>query len=339
MAAISARPIAHDTKSKIQTGSNVAWSVGDPTWGEPRHGMRAQIVHRVELVRHGETTSNKVLTENGDTTFTPDPMLTAWGERQGANIASFYKRMTEGATAASMPPSNLRIEVSPYRRAIGTSLPTQRVFEGAPVEALPELREYSREERGSAWLQSHDSGTGEPLALRWLCAVETYQEFRSRVDSTIARWKARGTKDARAHTVAFTHSLFISAVLTHLIPLASHEDEPPQFFHIPNGSITVIDFDTEGRMHVHCVGFTEHLRQPTGQHTAHVDCYDKMHLRGPWSRERPVCLSPTREESVGGRLASAPGPGAHAALTYPPGVYVPPCYRRESVLALPAPSP
>ncbi len=262
-------------------------------WGAPRHGMRGQIVHRVELVRHGESNSNKTLTENGDPSCDPDPTLTEWGDRQAHCVADFYEKVSGGS---GRPQPDLKIEVSPFRRAISTSLPTQRIFKHVPVERRQNIREqWSRK---SAWVESCDT-TGRADSLRWLCSKESHWEFRDRVRTVVQEWKGRGTAERRAHTIAFTHSQFISAVLTHLIPLASHEEEPPQFFHIPNGSITVLDFDTEGRMHVHCVGYTEHLRQPTGQHTAHVDAYSRTQPTGSRARAsrpieipRPIAASP-----------------------------------------------
>jgi broad specificity phosphatase PhoE len=290
-----------------QPATAIPWSVSDPMWGAPRHGMQAQIVHRVELVRHGESNSNKTLTENGDPSCDPDPTLTEWGDRQAQCVADFYERVSGGA---DMPQPDLRIEVSPFRRAIGTSLPTQRIFKGVPVERRQNIREqWSRK---SAWVESCDT-TGRADSLRWLCSNESHREFRDRVQGVVQEWKGRGSAERRGHTIAFTHSQFISAVLTHLIPLASHEEEPSQFFHIPNGSITVLDFDTEGRMHVHCVGYTEHLRQPTGQHTAHVDIYPKTHLSGPWSRGQSSGWTPT---------SLKPKPAARS-----PDAYVPPHLR------------
>jgi hypothetical protein len=83
----------------------------------------------------------------------------------------------------------------------------------------------------------------------------------------------------------------------------------------------VLDFDTEGQMHVHCVGYTEHLRQPTGQHTAHVDAYVKTRSSETWFSQRNPHMMTVSQVS--------------ASLTMPtrnisPNVYVPPHMRLGS---------
>ena len=294
------------TASKSKQSNGVAWDVvGDAGWNEPRHGMMRQIVCRVELVRHGESNANQTLTEHGDASYDPDPELTEWGQEQGEDVAEFYGRMRK-----EDEPANVQIELSPMRRAIDTSLQTQAAF-GNPSTTKTDvgLREMWRKK--GMWVTERDVG-GHRGPLQWLCPTETPADFRARVADIVKDWKCRGTATKRAHIIAFTHSQFISAVLTHAIPVADPNAEPPQFFHIPNGSITVVDFDTEGAMHVHCVGFTEHLRRPTGQHTAHVETYSKQRRR--------MRRSPAPEP------VPAPTPAASAAAAAP-GVYVPPCRR------------
>lgn len=299
-----------------QPATAIPWSISDPMWDDQRHGMRAQIVHRVELVRHGESNSNKTLTENGDPSCDPDPTLTEWGDRQAHCIANFYEMVSGGVDT---PQPDLRIEVSPFRRAIATSLPTQRIFKDVPVDLHHNIRELWKNK--SVWIKSSYTTGCKEQGLRWLCSTESHHEFRDRVKSVVQEWKGRGTPEKRAHTIVFTHSQFISSILTHLIPLASHEKEPPQFFHIPNGSITVLDFDTEGRMHVHCVGYTEHLRQPTGQHTAHVDAYAKTRSSEPWCSQRNPHMMTASQ--VSSSLAMPP-------RSISPNVYVPPHMRLGS---------
>lgn len=269
---MSALTMARTEERQEEVGEKVVWDIaGDPSWDVPRHGMRAQTIHRVEFVRHGESNANQRLTDDGDVSCDPDPRLTDRGRSQAEDVGRYYARMIGDSDPEALRPN---IETSTLRRAVHTSLPTQRLFVNAPVDVNPDVRE--RWCKDSAWLML-PAADGEPRPIRWLCTPETLSMFRERVDAVATRWRTTGTAQKRAHSIVFTHSLFISSVLTHLIPVASHEDEPPQLFHIPNGSITVLDFDTEGRMHVHCVGFTGHLRQPTGHHTAHVDCCPAPH--------------------------------------------------------------
>lgn len=271
-----------------QASTDIAWSVADPMWSEPRHGMRAQVAHRVELVRHGESNANKMLTEDGDIFNVQDPTLTKCGHQQADNVGRLYERLTlNSGTAAAATHPGVRIETSNLQRAIATSLPTQSVFESATVVMDTNLRE--RWTKKTCLVQSCDSD-GQSRPTQWLYPNESGKEFQTRVHTVIRGWKARGTAAKRAHTIVFTHSQLISAVLTHLIPVADHETDSPQFFHIPNGSITVLDFDTEGKMHVHCVGHTEHLQHPTGQHTAHVDSCRKSLERSA----RPIAPGPSQ---------------------------------------------
>ncbi len=247
-----------------------------------KQGGPAQIVHRVELVRHGESASNKRLMDDGSVSVDPDPPLTDLGHEQAQDIARFYKRMldSEGARApggwASEDEPFVSFEVSALTRAIETAAPTLKVFAGLPgtVSVEAELRERWRSE--GTWIPRREiapDGSVTVTDVRWRYPAESYGEFRTRVAQKVSDWKRQGTPERRAHTIVFGHSNFINTALTHLIPVASHEEEAPQFFHLTNGSITVIDFDTEGDMHVHCPGFFGHLRHPTGHHTAHIDAF------------------------------------------------------------------
>ena len=257
---------------------DVQFHIEHPEWATARPGMRARVKHRIELVRHGQTVSNKRLTDSGDFSVNPDPVLTPLGWEQAEEIAAFYKELFgRSRVAGGWAPedkSYIRIGVSPLQRTLDTAAPTLRAFAGLPGTETIDTNLRERWNRDGAWVDTRElgrCGQHHTTGTRWWYPKESYGEFRRRVHAKVDEWMAQGSAEDRCHTIVFGHSLFINTVLTHFLPAPADDDtEVPQFFHLPNGSITVIDIDTENKMHVHCVGFTEHLRLPTGQHTAHV---------------------------------------------------------------------
>lgn len=241
--------------------------------------MRAQVKHRIELVRHGETECNIGLTTEGKVHPTPDPALTVRGQQQAADVGRFYKQMLGLSLMSDCEPT-LYIEVSPFQRALDTAAPTLEVFEHYPGSSCIDVALRERWRHKGAWVPNRDvdnCGKHHVTDTRWWCPQESHGEFRRRVHARVEEWMAQGSAEDRRHTIMFGHSLFINTVLTHHMPTPVSDDEEMQmFFHLPNGSITVIDIDTDNKMHIHCVGYTQHLTETSGQHTAHVAYQDML---------------------------------------------------------------
>lgn len=279
----------HTLLQTMAQSDNVQWHVGHPEWAAPRHGMRAHIKHRIELVRHGETDCNIGLTTEGKVHPTPDPPLTARGRKQAADIGRFYSQMIDisrptGGWAPEDEPYT-RFEVSPLQRTLDTAAHTLKIFAGLPGEKELDVSLRERWRHDGVWVPNREldlHGQYHTTGNHWWCPQESYGEFQRRVYAKVEEWMTHGSAEDRCHTIVFGHSLFINNVLTHFIPTPiSDDEEAPVFFHLPNGSITVIDIDTENKMHIHCVGYTQHLTETSGQHTAHV-AYQSV-LRPPLS--------------------------------------------------------
>ena len=97
----------------------------------------------------------------------------------------------------------------------------------------------------------------EPESKTWLRKPEDDDAFGSRVEGVINRWKSVGHVDARVQSLVFTHSLFISRVLS---------SDKGRMFHLMNGSITILDIDEDENIHVQISNYTQHLRTQTGGH-------------------------------------------------------------------------
>jgi len=235
-----------------------------PFWDDVHPGMLARVKHRVILVRHGESASNRELTSTGETSEVAiDSPLTDVGRQQANDLAAKFASLGIGCIDA--------IECSPLDRAWATALPTIALKDcNAPILVDYNLREkYTKD---PYWCTFGAFGERTDVNKRIEIAnfdKDTFEEdecscfhwkrlpdvdFASRVESLITRWAA---VDSRTQTLVFTHSQVISQIL------AGKSD---RLFHLTNGSITVIDFDEAGHMNVQVVGM--HIQTPTGMHTA-----------------------------------------------------------------------
>ena len=126
---------------------NVQFHIGHPEWAASRHSMRAQVKHRIELVRHGESECNIRLTTEGKVHPTPDPALTDRGRQQTADIGRFYNRML-GLSLLSECTPTIHFQVSPLQRALDTAAPTLAVYKEYPGDIIVDvaLRERWRHE-------------------------------------------------------------------------------------------------------------------------------------------------------------------------------------------------
>jgi broad specificity phosphatase PhoE len=273
------------------TATAMPFNIQDPYWSEVHPGMPCRIKHRLILVRHGESESNIELTSTGQTTeHTSIPLevggrgdtpLTALGQEQAQDVADFLE--LKGIKHADRHVD--RVHISPLWRAIQTALPTLKKapycddikYPGQHMDINCELREkYSKE---AYWIKMpklrslfsyHRQLNFHKLSVRatgddgehyWLREPETPVEFCERVASVMEEWKKEGTVDDRKQTIVFTHSQFISQLLA---------GDSKMFFHLANGSISIIDIDEKNDLHVQVANYTKHLRTPTGMHTCFI---------------------------------------------------------------------
>jgi broad specificity phosphatase PhoE len=246
----------------------IPFNIKDKYWDNIHPGMMGRIKHRLILVRHGESTSNVELTTTGITTeYAIDHALTDIGKQQANDIANFLE--SKGIEYIN------RIEISPLDRTFQTSLPTLTKL---PINTLTDvsinfkIREiYSKPsyECNIPFINNYNL----PLHIRY-----TYQDtiitntaftkwirepdihFQDRVNDVLQYWKHIGSTDNRCQTVVFTHSQFISYLLSGC--------RTDMSFHVANGSISIIDIDEHNNLHVHASNYTRHLQNPTGLHTS-----------------------------------------------------------------------
>jgi broad specificity phosphatase PhoE len=275
------------------TATTMPFNIQDSYWSEVHPGMPCRIKHRLILVRHGESESNIELTSTGQTTeHTSIPLevggrgdtpLTALGQEQAEDVADFLElkgiKYEDGHVD--------RVHISPLWRAIQTALPTLKKVSYCDhirdhyVDINYDLREkYSKE---AYWIKTPELNYAFPRSRRinlnkvrcrggarsgepwrdhhWLREPETQLKFCERVTSVMEEWKKEGTVEERKQTIVFTHSQFISQLLAGDIKM---------FFHLANGSISIIDIDEKNDLHVQVVNYTKHLRTPTGMHTCFI---------------------------------------------------------------------
>jgi len=242
------------------------FDVREPFWKEARPGMGGvRIRHRVVLVRHGESDANlRLMTEGmaGAAAAEQEPSLTRVGASQARDVASHLALLSnlQGGVFT-------KIESSPMRRAWQTAMPS--IVECRPKVALVKYDLRERQSRKPTYeVAAVEEQSEYPSDVpyvdggdesTWLYPHETAEEFAARVTAVTDRWRGEGTVTSRFHTLVFTHSLFINQIL----------GQPNLFFHLSNGSITVLDYDEHGDAHVHFVNSVEHLDQTSGHHTAH----------------------------------------------------------------------
>lgn len=253
-----AAPNTHDIRDKMYNN---------------RPGMHTDIIHRLILIRHGETTANEVLMACNKAVppHRQEPVLTVVGKSQGVLI---YKHIAEILSKGGHITS---VEISPLLRAFQTaelSLPILREHK-VPIRIDMNLCEvYNASETHHPYIQetplsiSHmDSVSGYPIPPTWERRPETFDNIQNRVDLLIGRWKRQGTVDRRELTVVFTHSLLISALLKRMVGSVTSDHQ----FHLSNGSISVVDIMADQTFCIHTVNHTNHLDGiVTGHHTPYT---------------------------------------------------------------------
>jgi len=237
-------------------------NINDPYWDDIHPGMPAKIKHRLIIIRHGESTSNKALTSSNEVILNTTPQLTAKGHLQSANIA---KHLTNYGL------DNFdNIYVSPQYRAYQTAEPILDKIDLSKLRITDKIRERTLQEteyvklapklitmapNDIKTLDLQDNIDG----VHWARKHETQLEFSKRVEEMLNEWKGMGdSKGKRQQTLVFTHSIFMSQLLT--------LNNPTVFFHLMNGSYIIMDIDENNIVHVHASNFVEHLDNRTGHH-------------------------------------------------------------------------
>jgi broad specificity phosphatase PhoE len=239
---------------------SIPFDVTSDYWKKAHHGMNKRIRHRVVLVRHGESTCNLSLMTTGKKTDekTDPPVLTDIGHQQSREIAQYLKKTGLNFTD---------VEVSPQIRAWETAIPTIDILNNVNVSIHSNLREKWRREGYHCKLPKMGKGiwlSGDMKVNNntWFRPSDTQDSFNKRIHKLRDRFKSIGTVKDRRHTLVFTHSQVISQLVSDQC-----------YFHISNGSITVLDFDENDRMHVHFVNHTEHLSKCSGHHTIYQETH------------------------------------------------------------------
>lgn len=231
------------------------FDIHDPAWAAPRHGMGSRVVkHRVVLVRHGESKQNRDFVATGlAESATGELELTETGIGQAEEVAKYLSRAFFDA-----------VEISPLSRAVETAAPYAAQVDPERVRVKFDLRERRFGESLVIHktdvvrnLISDDPELADPVT--WIRPNESMSEFKARVEALKDRWRRTGSPRERRQTLVFAHSLLISQLIGDI--------EAGPFFHLSNGSITVVDFADDGSMHVHMTNKTDHLSRPTGHHT------------------------------------------------------------------------
>lgn len=216
-----------------------------------------RIVHRIVLVRHGETVANFNMMNNS---FDPNKKflntpLSPLGHQQAENTANYLDNI-------GFVPNY--IIVSRLVRALDTAKPfiEKNIMSGIknkiPVLYDETITEYNH---------SYDDTIHDKYGT-WNYKKESREEFINRVSDYVLQLKNSGSIQHPKQTLIYTHSQVISCMLTNAI--MGIKTETNTFFHLANGSITCMDIDEDGKFHIHAVNYTKHLEEPTGQHSPFV---------------------------------------------------------------------
>jgi len=234
--------------------------INDEYYTHPLRSMGHQaILHRILLVRHGETHYNRMYDATGDNpeSFVPQDLntpLTNIGEQQAQETASYIRTM-------GFEPDE--VWVSPLMRTVQTA----NAYEMNKQKLMELLLEVNTSETIPVQYPFNESQN------TFEYKKETYDHFISRCNilkKTLEAASFTGDKNQesiRKQTLIFTHSMVISELLNSLIypdRKIYNRSYGDIFWHIPNGSITCIDFTENNEWHIHAVGYSGHLTNPTG---------------------------------------------------------------------------
>jgi broad specificity phosphatase PhoE len=249
---------------------SLPFDMNDVEWEKPRPGMHGRrIAGRYLLFRHGESISNKILMENAEAVSSDFTRLTDLGHRQATDIMRHIEYVSNGKPLVS-------IECSPVVRAWETAKPSFPMAKPASISVKYNLRElFTGEPYNVTWNDDFDAyetdvpkidvASSSSMSSSWVRERETRESFRARIATVVEGWRSSCSIDNRKCVVVFTHSQVINEILGGGSGAAD--------FHLSNGSMSVIDFDETGKMHVHASNLTHHLQQGSGYHTIHSHPY------------------------------------------------------------------
>lgn len=224
-------------------------------YSQGREGMGGRkIVHRIVLVRHGETESNKMIMSNVVDKKTLNTPLTAIGQRQGVEVATYL------VENLGFQPNE--IIYSPLDRTYNTALPTLNL-----------LRDTATIIKNVGWVEKNfkrDETIVDHENETWEYNKETKHTFTQRVTKEFDILRNQGSVDIPKQTLVFTHSQVINEILCQALSSNDNEENCRHFFHLSNGSITCIDIDEDRVSNVQTVNFSKHISIPTGQHSPFV---------------------------------------------------------------------
>jgi broad specificity phosphatase PhoE len=238
-------------------------NIKDPYWDNVHPGMMGRIKHRLIIIRHCESTSNRELTKTGQTNLIVDspPNLTDIGYRQAEDISKHLEEF--GLEHFD------NVFLSPQLRVYQTAHPIlSKLSSDVRLHVTDKLREKSFNPSYYAPLVydlskpnlTYDlsSVTNQDHKTLWYRIQETNCEFIMRVKELICIWKSIGSVDDRKQSLVFTHS--------HLMNKLMSPDSTDMFFHLLNGSYIIMDIDEYDNLNIHAVNYAEHLSDKTGGH-------------------------------------------------------------------------
>lgn len=216
-------------------------SIRNEEYKSPRYGMRnGIIVHRMIFIRHGESESN-VKSMNGNKEYDVNPPLTDIGLQQANEVKNFLINQNYNPH---------EIIISPLQRAYLTGKFFIDHLNHHNVSPDIDIMEFNYK-KDETFKYEHNNET-----IHYTTFKENKDNFKRRVMNFFNKMKNEGSVEYPKDTLIITHSQVIDAILSDTFT-----------FHISNASITCIDIDNEGKIHVQAVNYTRHLTTPTGQHS------------------------------------------------------------------------
>ncbi len=280
-------------------------------YAQGRKGMMGKkIVTRLVLVRHGETSSNRELMA-GDVKETNKKTNKAYSHELDSSLSEIGKKQSEeiGIYFEKINIDPDYVIMSKLSRAYGTALNTieylkkngskcKFILDENLVEINYKKEEIIKEPSGlnfsfesvgsdkldDLYLTYKSVGSNDQNKINepdkssdsknWKYNLETENEFTDRVFKVFKSLVKLGTVDNSVQIVCFTHSRFISVLLSSCMTKGDVPNYNSEInYHLANGSLTCIDVDEDGNFHVHVCNYTGHLTEPTGQHCPFVSTH------------------------------------------------------------------
>jgi broad specificity phosphatase PhoE len=282
--------------AKTRINSIVPIDIKDPFYDKPMRIMGDnKVIHRIILIRHGESEHNKKYDGKIDekvsnklnmpTDLDLNTGLTSDGLKQATEVGKYL-------SSFNWTPDFVRI--SPMKRTKQTAEPFLKEFFGLngdytmfdhdicfnllnSNECLTKIIMDENCVEVNIWKDQQLDSYGR------VTKQETYEEFIQR----IKKWKKQLETDAllydeedenigndndntgktRIQTLVFTHSMVISEFLN-LIVNENHANKNKNdwskiYWQVNHGSITCLDFTNKGEWHIHAMNYSNYLKTHT----------------------------------------------------------------------------